>query len=607
MKGIIPASTKLIIGLLLFVPITTTAASNLSPVTADNNILAPEVKTGDKKILLIGIDGLQLAELRKVNTPNFDRLIIKKAYAGGIAGTSSEQMTSSGSGWSTILTGVWANKHHITSNSSDLANPEFSSLFKRLRDNSPSAKIASVMNWGTPNTSYFRNDVIGNDLNLSGLSDNAVIDKGIELVQQEYDLIFLHLDDPDHAGHASGFGLAYDKSIKKTDSYIGKILDEVEQSRHDWLVLLTTDHGRQAITGYSHGNQTKQEKTIFIGSNKPLNTEFNAVATGLDNDDFDNIYGYPAQTSLTPTALRYLGVEPQKEWRLDGIPLTADVGVRKLMAARSGSQDVVWFADASANVDVYRNGELVTQVDALQQGWSDDAEVSGIIDYVLVKNNTPAALRINKAQINAAVSWDAFRAHFFRDDQRYVRYAKVTDKADRGYPKATDNNNWPGFNQNADKLVAAFENSSGTSYYFFSDGQYIRYNNILDRAESGYPKAIDDQTWPGLGSYAHQITATLRWTSDKVFFFLKNGQYLRFDLGDNKVDPGYPKPINEQTWPGLGDYAADITAAVKWNSNSAYIFLNKHRYIRYNITDDRADPGYPAKVNEGNWPGLMAP
>jgi hypothetical protein len=96
-----------------------------------------------------------------------------------------------------------------------VVNPEFPRLFKRLRDTRPSEKIASVMNWGTPNTSYFRNDITGNDHNLSGLSDNAVIDKGIELVQQEYDLIFLHLDDPDHAGHASGFGLAYDKSIKK--------------------------------------------------------------------------------------------------------------------------------------------------------------------------------------------------------------------------------------------------------------------------------------------------------------------------------------------------------------------------------------------------------
>ncbi|MFT5880979.1 MAG: phosphopentomutase [Moritella sp.] len=71
--------------------------------------------------------------------------------------------------------------------------------------------------------------------------------------------------------------------LKKTDSYLDKILDEIRQSRHDWLVLLTTDHGRQPVTGYGHGNQTKQEKTIFIGSNKPLNTEFNTVATGLDN------------------------------------------------------------------------------------------------------------------------------------------------------------------------------------------------------------------------------------------------------------------------------------------------------------------------------------
>jgi hypothetical protein len=592
---------------LMMLSVDALSASDKPVVLPETVIPSPVEITGDKKVLFIGIDGLQLEELQKVHSPNFDRLTINKAYTGGIANTGSEQTTSSGPGWSTILTGVWADKHQITNNGSDLANPEFPSIFKRLRDARPQAKIASIMNWGTPNTSYFRNDVTGNDLTLNGLADKDVTQKGVELIQQEYDLVFLHLDDPDHAGHSTGFGPAYNESIKTTDIYLGQLLNAVSQSHHDWLVLITTDHGRQPITGYGHGNQTEEEKTIFIGSNKSLNAEFTETINDLDNRGYSNLYGNPAQTSLTPTALRYLGIDIEKEWLLDGIPLVDELGVRKLMPASSGNKDIVWSATDSAQINVYRNGEFVTQLESGEQGWSDDAEISGIVDYSLVQNSTPAALSLNKVDINAALSWSATRAYFFRNDQRYVRYAKVLDKADAGYPKVTNNGSWPGFGINSDKLVAAFEKDSSTSYYFFNNGQYIRYNNTLDKAEAGYPKAVNNDTWPGLENYANKITATLRWNNNKVFFFLDNGQYLRFDLSNDSIDSDYPKAVNDQTWPGLEAYANDITSAVKWNDNVAYIFLTNQRYIRYNLADDKADAGYPAKVNANTWPGLMLP
>jgi hypothetical protein len=592
---------------LMLLSVDVLSASDKPVVLPETEIPSPVEITGDKKVLFIGIDGLQLEELQKVHSPNFDRLTINKAYTGGIVNTSSEQTTYSGPGWSTILTGVWANKHQITNNGSDLANPKFPSIFKRLRDSQPQAKIASVMNWGTPNTSYFRNDITGNNLTLNGLADKDVTQKGIELIQQEYDLVFLHLDDPDHAGHSTGFGPAYNESIKKTDAFLGQLLNTVNQSHHDWLVLITTDHGRQPITGYNHGNQSKEEKTIFIGSNKSLNAEFNQSINDLDNSDYNNLYGNPAQTSLTPTALRYLGVDIEKEWLLDGIPLIDELGVRKLMPASMGNKDIVWSAADDTQIDVYRNGLFVTQLDASEQGWSDDAEISGIVDYSLVQNNTPAALRLNKVDINAAVSWDTTRAYFFRNDQRYVRYAKVLDKADAGYPKETNNGSWPGFDTHADKLVAAFEKDNTTSYYFFNDGQYISYNNTLDKADPGYPQAVNNDTWSGLENYAEQITAALRWNNNKVFFFLENGQYIRFDLTNDSVDNGYPKAVNNQTWPGLEEYADDITSAVKWNNNVAYIFLTNQRYIRYNLTDDKADAGYPAKINAKTWPGLLLP
>jgi hypothetical protein len=43
---------------------------------------------------------------------------------------------------------------------------------------------------------------------------------------------------------------------------------------------------------------------------------------------------------------------------------------------------------------------------------------------------------------------------------------------------------------------------------------------------------------------------------------------------------------------------------VNWGDGKAYFFLGDGRYIRYDIAADRADPGYPKKIDGANWPGL---
>lgn len=52
----------------------------------------------EKKVLLIGIDGLHLGSLHAQVTPHLDTLFATVAYAGGVAGSSSEQGTFSGPG-----------------------------------------------------------------------------------------------------------------------------------------------------------------------------------------------------------------------------------------------------------------------------------------------------------------------------------------------------------------------------------------------------------------------------------------------------------------------------------------------------------------------------
>ena len=93
----------------------------------------PSVLAANKAVLL-GIDGVQWEKVQALNTPNFDRLTINKAYTGGMKGYDNEQLTSSGPGWATILTGVWVNKHNVDTNSAGLANADFPSIFKRIND-----------------------------------------------------------------------------------------------------------------------------------------------------------------------------------------------------------------------------------------------------------------------------------------------------------------------------------------------------------------------------------------------------------------------------------------------------------------------------------------
>ena len=565
------------------------------------------VTNADNKVLLIGVDGVQYEKLSTVNTPNFDRLHIQKAWTGGITGDITEQGTFSGPGWSTIHTGVWANKHQITENGDTSSNPQYPSIFKRVRDAKPNAFIASIAHWGNPNTHFFPNDVAGNDVTLSGIADQAVTDKVVELINTtSADFIFAHLDDPDHHGHSSCFGSAYNNSIETADRQIGEMMaaidSKVATTGDNWLILITTDHGRDS-RGCGHGSQTTEEKTIFIASNQALNSEFTTPVSNIENTDFGGLYGYPSQASLTPTALRHLGIEPQISWQLDGIPLNGALAVQKMMPA--SSSDIAWHSNSATTVDIYRNGNFVETINSLEKSWSDTNSSNGINDYVLVQNQTPAAIQLNKLDINAALSWNSIRSYMFRSNETYVRYSKTLDRADSGYPKATSEDLWPGLGQYANKVVAALEKNTSVSYFFLNDGTYIRYNNILDRADAGYPKPVNDSTWPGLGGYGDKIIATLRWSNDKAYFFLNDGRYIRYDIGDDKADSGYPQPIDDNTWPGLGAYAQDITSAFKWNNSRAYFFLTGQRYIRYSISDDRVDNGYPAKTNNNTWPGLL--
>ncbi|MCX6581039.1 MAG: hemopexin repeat-containing protein [Candidatus Aminicenantes bacterium] len=201
--------------------------------------------------------------------------------------------------------------------------------------------------------------------------------------------------------------------------------------------------------------------------------------------------------------------------------------------------------------------------------------------------------------LEGAVNWGNGKAYFFKGN-RYVRYDIPTDRTDPGYPKFINNENWPGLPwKNGIDTAVNWDNGK---VYFFKGNRYIRYDIAADRIDPGYPKFINNETWPGL-PWTNSIDAAVNWGNGKAYFF-KGNQYVRYDIPADRTDPGYPKFINNENWPGL-PWTYGIDAAVNWGNGKAYFFKG-NQYVRYDIATDRVDAGYPKFISNETWPGLPA-
>lgn len=363
----------------------------------------PTPKALHPKTLIVGMDGVQLAQYERLGEDTYLRTLhYGKAYTGGISGRASEQRTLSGPGWITLLTGVWANKHGVTSNDvSQRVDPAFPSLFKRLRQALPSAYISLVSSWDPLNTALLLEDAQGNDVRISGLADAEVIQHTLKIINEtSADFTFIQLDEPDQVGHRDGFGASYSRALKAADDRLGLLLQAIkkrsEQKRdEDWLVIVSTDHGRDA-GGKDHGGASEQEKTVFIASNKPMNEELTEPSIPEDNPGPNNLYSYAAQASVAPTVLRHMGLTLLAQWKLDGTPLLGATGVRKARAQELNAR-LRWNSASTADVTIYKNGQPTAQVPASAREWIDPAGMGQVNDYVLELDDTPAAVRIRPA------------------------------------------------------------------------------------------------------------------------------------------------------------------------------------------------------------------
>ncbi|MDP6909875.1 MAG: alkaline phosphatase family protein, partial [Flavobacteriales bacterium] len=218
----------------------------------------------DARLLLIGVDGCRASVLATANTPSLDNLMQTGYYT---LNAQTEAPTWSGVGWTAMVTGVWKNKHGVNDNSYIGQNLDYKHFFKYVNDEYPLLSKYSIVHWGPINTHLANFNAgeqqftYGTDLEV----ENKVVDV---LTNEDPEVIFVHFDDVDHAGHAVGFLSSepdYVEAIETADARINSILTALyarpDYASENWLIIVSTDHGGNAS---GHGGATPEERTIFI-------------------------------------------------------------------------------------------------------------------------------------------------------------------------------------------------------------------------------------------------------------------------------------------------------------------------------------------------------
>ncbi len=222
-----------------------------------------------KHVVVVGLDGMGIFN-KKANTPCMDKIFENGAVTYDALSMSP---TSSAENWGAMLLGASPEIHRMANememrrrNSGEL----FPSVFKRIREVMPEARLSSFVNWRPINGMLIEDglDVVmdnrGNDPELCDIIVSEVDNKPT--------FLFIQFDDIDGAGHDFGYGSAeYLAKIEAEDSFVGRVYDAYVKNGiiDDTLFVAVADHGG-ILTG--HGAYSDGEKYIYLaaaGKNVP--------------------------------------------------------------------------------------------------------------------------------------------------------------------------------------------------------------------------------------------------------------------------------------------------------------------------------------------------
>lgn len=265
------------------------------------------------KVLVIGLDGALLGRIRDADAPRLEALMaagltsVSPLYANPMA------PTLSGPGWSTLITGVWPDKHGVKDNNfTGHRFGQYPDFLTRIETAKPALSTYAVASWNPVTTTIFSAKVDTRVSTPAAEYDTGTTARAVaELRGGNRDAVFVHLDNIDHAGHSDGAASSvYLEAIEDADAQVGQMLDAVRgratYGSEDWLVMVTTDHGHTDAGGHG-GSSAAERQTFLIASG-------GGITAGSTRHDI-------RMPDIAVSALAHLGIPVAASWGLDGRPL----------------------------------------------------------------------------------------------------------------------------------------------------------------------------------------------------------------------------------------------------------------------------------------------
>ena len=309
-------------------------------------LLAGAASAQTRKAVFIIVDGVPADMIERLHTPAIDEIAARGAYAraytGGEVGGYSQTPTISAIGYTNLLTATWMNKHNVDGNSDLKPNYNYWTIFRIAKEQPKEFRTALYSSWtdnrtvllgeGKPETGHLKIDFVCDgyeldtvrfpkrekDLQIFDIDEHVAREAARGIANDAPDLSWVYLWYTDDAGHFEGNGAFFDEYTLKADRQIGQIWEAVryreEHFGEEWMVVVTTDHGRTE-NGYGHGGQSARERTTWVATTRPVNSHFHSPGLAI--------------TDIAPSICRFMGFDVPRDvlWEQDGMPFIGQVDI----------------------------------------------------------------------------------------------------------------------------------------------------------------------------------------------------------------------------------------------------------------------------------------
>jgi arylsulfatase A-like enzyme len=262
-------------------------------------------------VLLVSIDGLRPDAIAAYDAPTLRRLIAEGSYTLSARTILPSKTLPS---HTSMLTGEPPERHGVLWNNAIADRPgtlEVPTVFSEARSHGyttaaffSKAKFSHLQRPGTLDYSQAPGGWFG-----KWSASHTMTDVEKYLATGKPSLLFVHLPDPDSAGHVSGWMTPeYGRAVHSADAAVGRLVTAANRVYGEgrYTLIVTADHGGH---GYNHGSDSPEDVTI------PWIAWGQGVAAG-------QLHGVDAINTVdtAATVLYLLGIDRPSAWT--GSPVT---------------------------------------------------------------------------------------------------------------------------------------------------------------------------------------------------------------------------------------------------------------------------------------------